>query len=351
MIIQSDGKRGWPSSEMQQWPTPYKVHILRTYGQEGLTPNTYQWLQSAVADAQANGEIVDTSMPASEAETRWNASPYVDAWDDTGTATVEKQAAAEKERVRAEALNESQRAQRAAIQNYERMTGQKYNSVVDLSNYSRDKVREIQQSYGLTGTDADGLWGPKSQAAKEAIEGTPTPLPPMPSDSEIATRQAFMESSFRPYVVNRIGAAGLYQVMPDARRDYNRLTGNNVYAPELLLQNTNSDIRDWYMPHLESQEWISAHEQDPIVKRAKALGAYNWGSGNMIRALGKAKENGVDIYHSLDWVTPETLNPETSNYINFIIKGDSVSPAKNMTEYEKAVEENPKVVKRIQARY
>ena len=357
MVLQN-GKRGWSSTEMSQWPTKYKQHILNQYGQEGLTPNTYQWLVSSIKDAQMNGEIVSTAMPAEEVELRLNNTPYTNSWDTVGTDTVENRAAEAKAKNKAQYDRESaERARqgRIAVQNYERMTGQKFTPVVDLSDYTAEKVMEIQQSYGLTGKNADGIWGPASQAAKDKAEGkttTSSALPELPSEAEMAVRQAFMESNFNPKAVNSIGAVGLYQIMSGALSDYNRLTGSNLTEEDLLSPDINIKVRNWYINHLKERDWIKNHTYgSSAVENARIYGAYNYGNGKMIPSVTKAKEDGIDVYNTLDWVNDSILPKETSNYINFIVRGDSVSPHKNMREYEKAVKKNPEIVRQIRASY
>jgi membrane-bound lytic murein transglycosylase MltF len=57
------------------------------------------------------------------------------------------------------------------------------------------------------------------------------------------------------------------------------------------------------------------------VKQAKALAAYNFGPSATVKVLNKAREAGVDIYNSLDWV--DMLPEETSDYIDKILVGDN----------------------------
>lgn len=41
-------KKGWKATEMEQWSLEKKREILNTYGEEGLTPNTYAYLKKRV---------------------------------------------------------------------------------------------------------------------------------------------------------------------------------------------------------------------------------------------------------------------------------------------------------------
>jgi hypothetical protein len=69
------------------------------------------------------------------------------------------------------------------------------------------------------------------------------------------------------------------------------------------------------------------------VYLAKLLGAYNYGPENLGKKLQMAKNNGIDIYKTLDWVNTKYIPKETVNYINFVGFGKSIPNTSN-TDYE-----------------
>ena len=194
-------------------------------------------------------------------------------------------------------------------------------------------VKQLQEWNGIKNADA-------IREGQEIIVSEPV------SPREIAVRQAFMESNFNPSATNSIGATGLYQIRSNAMQDFNKATGRNFTKDSLLVADKNADVRDWYMDNLLNASW-NQHEQDEKVKYAKAVAAYNWGRGNLLKYLNKAKEK-TDIYNSLDWIND--LPEETRNYVKFIINGDSVNLHKNPVTYTAAKAVNPKTVSMIESR-
>jgi membrane-bound lytic murein transglycosylase MltF len=69
-----------------------------------------------------------------------------------------------------------------------------------------------------------------------------------------------------------------------------------------------------YMESLLDRSWNKGSEE---VKIAKALAAYNFGPTAVVRTLNQAREDGVDIYNSLDWL--ERLPLETRDYVSKIL--------------------------------
>lgn len=194
-------------------------------------------------------------------------------------------------------------------------------------------VKQLQEWNGIKKADA-------IREGQEIIVSEPV------SPREIAVRQAFMESNFNPSATNSLGATGLYQIRSNAMQDFNKATGRNFTKDSLLVADKNADVRDWYMDNLLNASW-NQHEQDEKVKYAKAIAAYNWGRGNLLNYLNKAKEK-TDIYNSLDWIND--LPEETRNYVKFIINGDSVNLHKNPVTYTAAKAVNPKTVSMIESR-
>ena len=196
-------------------------------------------------------------------------------------------------------------------------------------------VKELQEWNDISNPDA-------IRAGQELIVSKPI------SPKDIALRQAFMESNFNPTVSNKTGATGLYQIRSNAMADFNKATGRTLTRDSLLVPDKNADVRDWYMENLMNANW-NQHEQDDKVKQAKALAAYNWGRGNLLKYLNQAKADSVDIYNSLDWVNG--LPKETRDYVNFILNEDSINLYKNPVTYTAAKAVNPKTVSMIESRH
>lgn len=142
---------------------------------------------------------------------------------------------------------------------------------------------------------------------------------------DYTSRQAFMESAFNPDAFSKkVGATGMFQIVEDVYNDYVKATGEKG---DLKNPAFNLKVRNWYINDLRNASFINKAGQDPIVKEAKVLAAYNWGRGNLLKYLNKKKEAGVDIYKSLDWI--EDLPDETKNYIKFILLNEDINKHKN----------------------
>ena len=143
-----------------------------------------------------------------------------------------------------------------------------------------------------------------------------------------------MESEFNPQATSPAGAMGTYQIMNSVFDDYKAKKDpketRSLYDPTL-----NELVRDWHFGQLQARSWINKSNSHPYVQYAKALAAYNWGPGNLIKSLNKAKERGIDIDNSLEWI--ELLPKETKNYIDFILLGNDVNKAKNNKRYKNAL--------------
>lgn len=151
---------------------------------------------------------------------------------------------------------------------------------------------------------------------------------------ELKKRQAFMESEFNPQAKSPAGAMGTYQIMNSVFDDYKAKKDpketRSLYDPAL-----NELVRDWHFAQLQARSWINKPTSHPSVQYAKALAAYNWGPGNLIKSLNQAKQNGIDIDNSLEWI--DLLPLETKNYISFILLGKDVNKAKNNKRYKNAL--------------
>ena len=147
--------------------------------------------------------------------------------------------------------------------------------------------------------------------------GGVTTEPDPPTYEELLIRQLFKESSFNPKAVSPKGARGLAQITPITEKELRRkgFIGEDFdpFKPKDAIQAQRA-----YMDDLMSRSWNKGSQE---VKQAKALAAYNFGPSATVRVLNKAREAGVDIYSSLDWV--DMLPKETSDYIDKILVGDN----------------------------
>lgn len=143
--------------------------------------------------------------------------------------------------------------------------------------------------------------------APESKEGWP------PTYDEMLLRQLFKESSFNPLAESSAGAQGLAQITSITATELKRkgLVPDDFdpFNPEhaQLAQKA-------YMDSLLSRDWNKGSDE---VRAAKALAAYNFGPTATVKVLNAAKEKGVDIYESLDWL--EMLPTETSDYVSKIL--------------------------------
>lgn len=156
----------------------------------------------------------------------------------------------------------------------------------------------------------------------------PTSISPL-SLEQLYARQMFMESAFDPKAKSPAGAMGLAQFMPVTVKDMTERFGFeegwDPYDPQLA-----KEAQETYLESLLGGSW---NKGDQEVKLAKALGAYNYGVGNMIKFLEKEKKQGKDIYTTTDWV--DDLNPETKQYIKGILYGFDDNTKTTEASFEK----------------
>ena len=148
----------------------------------------------------------------------------------------------------------------------------------------------------------------------------------------IEARQHYAESRFKKTAKSGKGARGPYQIMPRNWDYYSKKLGLTGSVDDY---NNNKAVRDVMMDDLYNRSWATKGFPSDSVRTAKTLAAYNWGSGNLTDHLQNLKNQGVDIYHSMDWIS--TLPPETENYVNFILR-EKDGPGDYTTEaFEKAL--------------
>jgi len=163
--------------------------------------------------------------------------------------------------------------------------------------------------------DSDFLWKGDRYSTELKAESK-EPAKAKGITPELLIRQAYRESAFNPNTVSPKGYKGLGQIGDGVIKDYkkaNNITGN--IDPFNMKQN--SDVQKYSMNELYNSSFINKPGQSENVRLAKTLASYNWGRGNVMNLLNDLKEEGVDIYNSLDWVSK--LPEEPRNYINDIL--------------------------------
>ena len=133
------------------------------------------------------------------------------------------------------------------------------------------------------------------------------------SIEEILDRQVFKESRFNPLAESPAGARGLAQIMPGTE-SYMKEKGMIPEDFDAFNPEDSKMAQRAYMESLLDRSWNKGSEE---VKIAKALAAYNCGPTAVVRTLNQAREDGVDIYNSLDWL--ERLPLETRDYVSKIL--------------------------------
>ena len=162
--------------------------------------------------------------------------------------------------------------------------------------------------------DSDFLW--KGDRYSTELKKNVAPAKPKGITPEILIRQAYRESAFNPKAVSPAGYKGLGQIGDDIIKDYkkaNNIAGN--VDPFNMKQN--SEVQKYSMNELYNSSFINKPGQSEQVRLAKTLAAYNWGRTNVSNLLNDLKEDGVDIYNSLDWISK--LPDEPKKYINDIL--------------------------------
>lgn len=154
------------------------------------------------------------------------------------------------------------------------------------------------------------------------------------NEKEVRLRQAYAESGFDSNAGSGAGARGLFQIMPSLLKDYNKAKGTNYTVDDLYNDEINTAIRDWKMNLNLNSAWANKNAAPDSVVYAKSLGGYNMGNQSFLDTLGVAKNLGVDIYNTLDWVDKKYLPVETVDYINFVLRNKDNSAFRNQVAYE-----------------
>ena len=119
--------------------------------------------------------------------------------------------------------------------------------------------------------------------------------------------------------VSPAGAKGRWQIMPATQKDLE----DRKFIPKGLDAsdpNDNRLMRDAKIASILKTSLVS-NPPKPIPevnKLARIYASYNFGEGNVRKALNKASEAGVDIYNDPRlWL--DYLPEETKNYVNYIL--------------------------------
>lgn len=168
----------------------------------------------------------------------------------------------------------------------------------------------------------------ETDVKKKSAEGEPI------DEKEVRLRQAYAESRFDSKAGSHAGARGLFQIMPSLLQDYNKANGTNYTVDDLYNDEINTAIRDWKMNLNLNSAWANKNAAPDSVVYAKSLGGYNMGNQNFLDTMGVAKDLGVDIYNTLDWVDKKYLPTETVDYINFVLRNQDNSVFRNQAAYE-----------------
>tara|TARA_Y100000401_G_scaffold113420_1_gene114076 strand:- start:1200 stop:1892 length:693 start_codon:yes stop_codon:yes gene_type:complete len=139
-------------------------------------------------------------------------------------------------------------------------------------------------------------------------------------NDEFFDRQTFQESSFNPKAVSPDNARGLAQITPNTEEELKRLgIVDDNFDP---FNPSHAKVAQrGYMDNIYGRDWVQGvnfdGESPEIVKVVKTLMGYNMGPTKAVKFLNNMKENGFDIYQSVDFV--EKLNPETKGYVKRIL--------------------------------
>lgn len=138
----------------------------------------------------------------------------------------------------------------------------------------------------------------------------------------IKKRQAYAESRFNLDKTSHKEADGLFQITPIAVKEYITTTGNKG---DLKDKEYNTKVRDWYFDRVYNTNTTKYDNQ--VEHLARTLAAYNWGIGNLSKAIQKYSDSWFDH-----------IPLETKNYINFILYGDDIKNSDlNEDSYQKAL--------------
>tara|TARA_R100000657_G_C4679842_1_gene127689 strand:+ start:96 stop:2039 length:1944 start_codon:yes stop_codon:yes gene_type:complete len=147
----------------------------------------------------------------------------------------------------------------------------------------------------------------------------------MPIDS-ILSRQQFKESGFDSSAVSSAGATSIAQITKATFKDGLKkgyVPAGTKYEDLAKDDKLATQFQRAQMNDLLNRSWNKGNES---VRMAKALAAYNMGASRLVGILNNMREDGYDIYESLDWV--EDL-PKYHRYLSGEKKGQPIVESKD----------------------
>jgi hypothetical protein len=159
----------------------------------------------------------------------------------------------------------------------------------------------------------------------------------LPSQQERLKRQAFAESAWREgNIQSKAGALGPFQIMENAYTDYSKATGDNSPYESVQQFPQAIKVRNWTVDNISNSRFIKGKPQTEETRLAKIYAAYNWGKTNLANYLNKAKQEGQDIYNTLEWI--DNLPKETKGYLDKVLFKKDKSFEK---DFNKALKTHP----------
>lgn len=148
-------------------------------------------------------------------------------------------------------------------------------------------------------------------------------------EKELVRRQAWAESAGNDRAGSHKGAKGRYQIMPNTLSEYQKATGDigDIYDPVY-----NRRVRDWEFNRYKNSDQVNRGEPTDSVKMGRRLAIYNYGYGNVRKALNKADSLGADIDNSFEWL--QYLPQETQDYVNFILRNKDTGAHRTNSAYK-----------------
>jgi membrane-bound lytic murein transglycosylase D len=161
-----------------------------------------------------------------------------------------------------------------------RIPGKNFKKII-LGAVQNLRTQVGQKDFIEKGIEASSLYLPQLEKVF-AEKGLPTEL----------TRLPFVESSFNVDAVSKVGASGIWQVMP-------------YIGKKFLVMNDAVDERNSPVKAAESAAFILKQNKQILKTWPLALTAYNHGAGSLTKAVKKAKTRDLEylINHSLGFAS------------------------------------------------